>query len=205
MNADRKHLAIHAQIFISAVILSLMNLPANVLANDAPAVNPLPIQIDRIPSPYPGGYAYRIAYRMPVPLHVCWRFKTDFDNDFLLHNSIIDTHRLLRRTANGAVTETVYKAAPGKRFIWETNTDVRNHRMTFRLINPRSAGQDYHYGIIRMVAVGGHTLIIQQAYFDFAGAGLWVHYPWDGGMRDILKTTVRWEQETVNQLQLAYR
>jgi hypothetical protein len=163
------------------------------------------ISIQSIPSPHPGGYGYRIEYQMPVPLHVCWRFKTDFGNDFLRHNRIIASHRLLHHTANQAVTETVYTSAPDKRFVWETTTDARRHQMFFRLLNPHAAGQRYHAGVIRLVDKGRHTLIIQEAHFDFFGAGFWVHYPWQGGMREILETSARWEQKTVYQLQAAYR
>ena len=46
--------------------------------------------------------------------------------------------------------------------------------------------------------------MFQEAHFDFWGAGFWVHDPWQGGMRELLETSARWEQETIDQLQAAY-
>lgn len=195
---------VNAILLVLASLLILGN-PLPVYAEESPdAVLNRDIRIFRIPSPYGGGYGYRLKYSMPVPLDVCWRFKTDFGSDFLLRSSLITAHRLLRRNGNVAVTETVYAAAPGKRFIWKTTTDPRTHRMIFRLMNPHSAGQRYHSGVIRLIESGNRTVIIQEAYFDFVGAVFWVHNPLQGGMRDILKTTARWEQQTVGQLQAAY-
>ena len=151
------------------------------------------------------GYGYRIAYRVPADIDTFWRFKTDFDNDFLVHNRAITSHRLLRRHGNIAVTETSYSAAPGKRFIWETTTDAENHRMQFRLIDPGSSGQRHHWGFIQLIKDGHQTIVVQQAYFDFSGAGFWVVYPWQGGMRDVLKTNAAWEQEAIMRMQAAYR
>ena len=187
------------------LMLALFGVPSIQAGSLPGSANRYAIDIQSIPSPHPGGFGYRITYQMPVPLHVCWRFKTDFENDFLEHNRIITSHRLLHRTVNKVITETEYTSAPGKRFIWETTTDARNHLMFFRLINPHAAGQRYHAGVIRLVDKGRHTLIVQEAHFDFFGASFWVHYPWQGGMREILETSARWEQKTVDQLQAAYR
>lgn len=151
------------------------------------------------------GHGYRIVYRVPADIDTFWRFKTDFDNNFLIQNKTITSHRLLRRHNNIAVTETTYAAAPGKHFTWETTTDIDNYQMQFRLIDPRSSGQRYHWGFIQLIRDGHQTIVVQQAYFDFTGAGFWVVYPWQGGMRDVLKTNAAWEQEAIMRMQAAYR
>jgi hypothetical protein len=195
-----------AKIYRICILVIFLIPPVAVAAEDqVDAMVTRDIRILQIASPYEGGYGYRIEYRLPVPIDVCWRFKTDFENDFLLRNSLIASHRLLRRQGNVAITETTYRAAPGKRFIWETITDPRRHRMDFRLIDPGAAGQQFHEGVIRLIDQGSHTVIVQQAFFNFRGAGLWVHYPFRGGMREILTTTARWEQKTIGRLQAAYR
>lgn len=163
------------------------------------------VQISKLSPIHGEGYGYRIAYRVPVDIDTFWRFKTDFDNDFLIQNRTITAHRLLRRNGNIFVTETSYSAAPGKRFIWETTTDAENHRMQFRLIDPGSSGQRHHWGFIQLIRDGRQTIVVQQAYFDFSGAGFWVAYPWQGGMRDVLKTNAAWEQEAIMRMQAAYR
>jgi len=170
--------------------------------------HPLPVtgvQISELSPVQSEGYGYRIVYRVPVDIDTFWRFKTDFDNDFLIQNKTITSHRLLRRHKNIAVTETSYAAAPGKHFIWETATDSDNYQMQFRLIDPRSSGQRYHWGVIQLIRDGGQTVVIQQAYFDFSGAGFWVVYPWQGGMRDVLRTNAAWEKEAIMRMQAAYR
>ncbi len=47
--------------------------------------------------------------------------------------------------------------------------------------------------------------VVQQAYFDFAGTGFWEVNPWQGGMRDVLRTNAAWEQEAIMRMQAAYR
>jgi len=163
------------------------------------------VQISELAPVNGEGYGYRIVYRVPADIDTFRRFKTDFDNDFLIKNRTITSHRLLRRNGNIAVTETSYSAAPGKRFIWETTTDAENHRMQFRLIAPGSSGQRYHWGFIQLIKDGHQTIVVQQAYFDFTGAGFWVVYPWQGGMRDVLRTNAAWEQKAIMRMQAAYR
>ena len=47
-----------------------------------------------------GGKAYKLVYLVDVPIDVLWRFKTDFDADFLLTHEFIKKHRLVRKKRN---------------------------------------------------------------------------------------------------------
>lgn len=192
-------------LFVMAISVFAISL-ATAQAGDYSASLPVAgVQISELSPLHGEGFGYRIAYRVPADIDTFWRFKTDFDNDFLIKNRTITAHRLLRRNANIAVTETSYSAAPGKRFIWETTTYPEKHRMQFRLIDPGSSGQRYHWGFIQLIRDGHQTIVVQQAYFDFSGAGFWVVYPWQGGMRDVLKTNAAWEQAAIMRMQAAYR
>ena len=198
------HSNIRHLIVLTTLICIMTSTPVMASGNDSShcVAN---VQISEL-SPLQGeGYGYRLVYRVPVDIDTFWRFKTDFDNDFLVKNSTITSHRLLRRQGNVAVTKTTYTAAPGKFFIWETTTDPANRKMQFRLVDPRSSGQRHHWGFIRLIPDGRQTIVIQQAYFDFTGAGIWVAYPWQGGMRDVLRTNAIWEHETIMRLQASYQ
>lgn len=191
-----------------AILLSglcALTAPVAIAGGQSSALHVAGAEISDLSPLHGKGYGYRIVYRVPVDIDTFWRFKTDFDNDFLTQNRTITSHRLLRRQGNIAVTETAYSAAPGKRFIWETTADPDNCEMQFRLIDPGSSGQRYHRGFIRLIRDGRQTIVVQQAYFDFAGAGFWVVYPWQGGMRDVLRTNAAWEQEAIMRMQAAYR
>jgi hypothetical protein len=39
-----------------------------------------------------GGKAYKLVYLVEAPIDVYWKFKTDFDNDFLVKNKYIREH-----------------------------------------------------------------------------------------------------------------
>jgi len=151
-----------------------------------------------------GGKAYKLVYLVDVPISVLWRFKTDFDTDFLLTHKFITKHRFVGREQNGFITETEYTNTPGALFRWRTILFPSIHRMDFFLENPQECGQEFHYGHIQLTAQGQQTKVTQVAYFDFLGVTLWVHYPWKGGMTEFLEYTARWEQETVIRLQGSY-
>lgn len=163
------------------------------------------IRID-YPAPDPrGGRAYRLIYTVPVAKEVYWRFKTDFDNDFLLENRYIRFHRFVGRTGNRVVTETKYTSGPDVAFRWKTTVFEEAYRLAFLLLNPEECGQRFHYGHIELLRVPEGTRVTQEAYFDFWGASFWANYPWRGGMRDFLLYTARWEMETVTRLQGRYK
>ncbi|MGD8291402.1 MAG: hypothetical protein PVF37_06840 [Desulfobacterales bacterium] len=151
------------------------------------------------------GMGYKLVYLISAPLEAYWKFKTDFENDFLLTNKLISKHRLLKYKDNVAITENVYATKPGVRFRWRTMTLPNRHRLEFELQNPQECGKKFHYGHIQLKAAGDYTIVTQVAYFNFFGAALWMNYPWYGGMRYYLEYTARWEQETIIRLIDNYR
>lgn len=138
-----------------------------------------------------------MRYVIDVPRIVYWRFKTDFDSDLLLDNKFIEAHRVVGRSGRSVVTEDRYSYAPGAVFRWKTTVDRKDGTLRFVLLNPEQCGQRFHYGTIRVTGLGGKTLVVQEAHFDFFGASFWARYPWAGGMHAFLRDTARWEQATV--------
>jgi hypothetical protein len=162
------------------------------------------ISIHRITPARPGGQGYRLVYHVNVPVAVYWRFKTDFDNNFLVENKYIRDHRYISRKGNTVITEDKYTDGPDVYFIWQTRLDPRRLRLDFKLLNPKACKEKYHYGHIQIQAEGAGTRVTQVAYFDFWGASFWAYYPWQGGMRDFLVNTARWEQATAVRLKDRY-
>jgi hypothetical protein len=163
------------------------------------------ILIERLPSGPSGGQAYRLTYTANVPIDVYWRFKTDFDNNFLEKNKFILSHRFISRENNTVITENEYKSKPKVFFRWKTTFSVRNFRLDFVLLNPETTGHDFHYGHILMIPQGDNTTrIVQEAHFNFLGASFWAIYPWSGGMTEFLKYTAQWEQGMVLKLYNQY-
>lgn len=150
------------------------------------------------------GKGYKLVYTVDAPLEVFWKFKTDFDNDFLESNKYIKSHRFIGRQGNVVITHNEYANKPGKIFKWQTTVDPDRHRLDFKLLNPPESGQTYHYGYIQLESTGVKTKVTQVVYFDFFGASLWVNYPFYGGMQYYLKDTTRWEQETILKLKERY-
>ncbi len=147
-----------------------------------------------------GGRAYKLIYFVQAPIDSYWKFKTDFDNDFLVKNKYIQEHKFIMRTGNTVITENKYAYKPDVYFRWQTTVLPETHRLEFDLLNPEECGQKYHYGHIQLASVEAGTLVTQTAYFDFLGAAFWAIYPWRGGMKDFLSYTALWEQETMLQL-----
>ncbi|MGD8369201.1 MAG: hypothetical protein PVG78_16295 [Desulfobacterales bacterium] len=162
------------------------------------------VEVAKIAPDPRGGKAYRLRYVVDVPLEVYWRFKTDFDNAFLLDNKYIDDHRVLEQNETVVVTEDRYSHAPGAVFRWKTTPDKKNGRIDFVLLNPEQCGQRFHHGRIQVIGIGEKTLVVQEGFFDFFGAAVWAHYPWAGGMRHFLQYTARWEQNTVLRMRRIY-
>ena len=150
------------------------------------------------------GKGYKLIYLVDVPLQVFWKFKTDFDNKYLVSNKYINSHRFVSRHKNVVITENVYSSKPGATFRWQTTADSDSYRLVFRLLNPEECGQKYHYGHIQLEALGAKTKVTQIAYFDFFGVSFWVNYPFYGGMSDFLKYTTRWEQQAAIKLKDKY-
>ena len=162
------------------------------------------ILIFKLKSEHQEGQGYKLIYTVDAPLEVFWKFKTDFDNDFLESNRYIKSHRFIGRQGNSVITHNEYTDRPGKIFKWQTTIDSDRHRLDFILLEPTESGQKYHYGHIQLEALGPKTRVTQVAFFDFFGASLWVNYPFYGGMQFFLKNTTRWEQEAILRLKDRY-
>lgn len=150
------------------------------------------------------GRGYKLSYLIDAPIDVVWRFKTDFDNQFLLSNKFFTSHRLVNRDQDEVVTENVYSNKPKATFRWRTTLFADRRRLEFTLLNPEECGQKYHYGHIQLEAAGASTRVTQVAYFDFFGVSFWVNYPFSGGMSSFLRYTAAWEQQTVLDLRGKY-
>jgi hypothetical protein len=199
---------------LSCAILAILlyPLPDPVLAQTSPEFEPSidqlkqgEVYIYKLDTVDIAGKGYKLVYMVAAPLAVYWKFKTDFENDFLLTNKLITEHRLVAHKNNVAITESIYATKPGVRFRWRTISFPDIHRLDFELQNPKECGQKFHYGHIQLKSAGDRTIVTQTAYFDFFGATLWMNYPWYGGMRHYLKYTARWEQETITRLIDRYR
>jgi len=151
-----------------------------------------------------GGKAYKLRYLVQVPIDVYWKFKTDFDNDFLVRNKYIREHHFISRSGDKAITEDKYANAQDVFFRWETTMFQDIYKLEFVLLNPAQCGQNFHYGFIQMESVAEGTRVTQVAYFDFWGASLWADYPWGGGMEDFLTYTAQWEQKLVLNIKSRY-
>lgn len=162
--------------------------------------NPPPV-IERIRPDATDGEGYRMTYCVAVPLETYWRFKTAFENDFLVGNPHIRDHRYLGRKGNVVLTENRYTHNSKRLFRWETTVHDRDYRMDFKLLNPEEAGQQFHFGTIRLTSRGRTTMVSQEARFQFSGAAFWAFYPWRGGMRSFLQSFVSWEQKTAREWQ----
>jgi hypothetical protein len=153
-----------------------------------------------------GGEAYKLVYIVKAPIDTCWKFKSDFDNDFLEKNKYIQEHNFISQNGNKVITEDKYSNGPDVYFRWQTTVFPEAHRLDFVLLNPEQCRQKYHYGHIQLesVAEAEATRVTQVAYFDFWGASFWANYPWKGGMMDFLSYTAHWEQETIVHLKERY-
>lgn len=162
------------------------------------------VDITRLPPDPRGGQAYRLTYDVSLPLDVFWRFKTDFDNQFLEENKYILKHRLIATDGNVVETENIYSNSPTERFRWKTTIFAEEYRLDFELIDSASHHHKFHYGRIQLQPMGNVTRVTQTAYFDFLGATFWALYPWGGGMKAFLKYTAKWERETALRLHHHY-
>ena len=195
-------------VFSILLCLSPDPVPAQKAPEDEPDINQL-IQgkayVYKLDPEGSAGKGYKLVYMVAAPLGAYWKFKTDFENDFLLTNKLITEHRLVEHRNNVVITESIYATKPGVEFRWRTISFPDRHRLSFELQNPKECGQKYHYGHIQLEAAGEYTKVTQIAYFEFFGATLWMNYPWYGGMRYYLEYTARWEQETIMRLIDHYR
>jgi len=103
------------QFFVVAVFTILVCLsPDPVLAQkapeDEPDINQL-IQgkayVYKLDPEGSAGKGYKLVYMVAAPLGAYWKFKTDFENDFLLTNKLIKEHRLVEHKNNVVITESI--------------------------------------------------------------------------------------------------
>jgi hypothetical protein len=111
-----------------------------------------------------GGRAYKLVYIVEVPIDIYWRFKTDFDNDFLLNNKYIRKHRLVSRSDDTVITKNRYTMGPDADFKWETTVLEHAHRLEFVLLNPEQCGQRFHHGYIELSLEEKETRVTQLNY-----------------------------------------
>lgn len=152
-----------------------------------------------------GGEAYKLVYLVPVPVEVFWKFKTDFHGDFLETNKYVMSQRVIREEQNVAIIENRLSNKPDSKFIWRNILFPKKYRLDFVLENPEQCGQRFHYGYFQLEPLGSYTKVSHVAYFDFFGATIWAHYPWEGGMYAFLDYLARWEQETILKVKDEYQ
>ena len=180
---------------VLAAIVPFILITANASGDTDTTLVRYKISLEHLTPDEKGGYGYKLQYYVPAPIDVFWRFKTDFNSDLLLTSDELVGHRLVRTIGSSVITENRYATAPDLKFIWQTTVQPGQYRLEFKLLNAADCRHDFHYGTIQLSAAGDHTKVTQIAYFDFAGATLWVNYPWDGGMKSTLKRVVKWEQK----------
>ena len=151
------------------------------------------------------GRGFKLVYSVDAPLDVVWRYKTHFDNQGMLGNKFIDSHRLVSHIGNVAITETEYSSKPKVVFKWHTTIFPEQNLLKYVLLNPQECGQKYHYGYVQLEALDTGTRVTQIAYFDFFGVSLWVNYPFKGGMSSFLKYTAQWEQQFMSEFADQYK
>jgi hypothetical protein len=150
------------------------------------------------------GRRVRLIYYAPVNVETFWRFKTDFENDWLVSNRYIQAHRFIGRRGNVVVTETKYTHGPDVFFRWESRLFPESHTLRYTLLNPAECGQLYHRGVVTLASEGNLTRVRHTSQFAFAGAFIWAYLPGPAGMAEFFRYTARWEQETVLRLQVRY-
>ena len=180
--------------FLSMVILALLCVAGHAYATES-AINDQ-ISIEAFNYDVNRGYGYKLQYQVAAPIDVFWRFKTDFDSDFVLSNDELLEHRFVKTEGNSVITENRYAAAPSLRFLWQTTAYPKQYRLEFELLNAEDCRHDFHYGSIQLSPAGDHTKVTQIAFFNFRGASLWVKYPWYGGMKSLLTKVARWERQS---------
>jgi hypothetical protein len=68
--------------------------------------------IDQIAPDMRGGKAYKLVYLVKSLIDFYWKFKTDFDNDFLVKNKYIREHNFISQNGNTVITEEKYTSGP---------------------------------------------------------------------------------------------
>jgi hypothetical protein len=151
-----------------------------------------------------GGHGVRMVYYAPVKRDTLWRFKTDFQNEWLISNKYIESNRFIGRRGNEVLIATRYTYGPKVDFRWKTYLYSESRTMRYILLNPEECGQKFNEGWIKLEAVGDLTRVTQTSYFDFTGAFFWAKLPGPWGMAGFLRYTAKWEQATILRLKKVY-
>ena len=117
--SPRKRIPIFFAIAVS--LMGLFCLPSSTCsfaANSNPDEPENEISIAHLEPDDRGGKAYKLVYLVKVPIDVYWKFKTDFDNRFLVTNKYIREHHFISRSDNTVITENKYTNAPDVFFRW---------------------------------------------------------------------------------------
>ena len=122
------------------------------------------------------GAGYQLVYTVDAPIEVFWRFKTDFDNNFLLANKFIKYHKFISRRGNVVVTEDLFSEnlfghRRCSKSRWQTTRLPDTYRLDYILLTPRKCNQKFNYGHIHLETLAGieeKTKVTQMSYFDFS-------------------------------------
>jgi hypothetical protein len=192
-------------LWIGAAVLTMLSIPSGFTEETyltEPAhktqINTAPV-ISKLMPERKHGRGFKLEYSVNASLDVFWRYKTDFDNQHLLRNKLINSHRLVSRDGDVVITETEYSNKPNVVFRWKTTVFPDQYLLKYELLNPDECGQKYHYGFVQLEGQGLDTRVTQVAYFDFFGVSFWVNYPFKGGMSRFLKYTAQWEREYISE------
>lgn len=185
-----------SSVLVAATILMLLSVAGHADTRHSSVHDK--VVLEKISSAVSGGFGYKLQYYVAAPIETFWIFKTDFNSDILLTNDELIGHRLVRTEGNNVITENRYATAPGIRFLWQTTAIPEQYRLEFKLLNAEDCRHDFHHGTIQLSPAGSYTKVTQIAFFNFAGASLWVKYPWYGGMKSTLTKVVKWEQEAAS-------
>lgn len=84
------------------------------------------------------------------------------------------------------------------KIFWQTTVIPELYRLEFKLLNAEDCRHDFQHGTIQLTPAGSYTKIPQVAFFNFAGASVWVKCPWYGGMKSTLTKMAKWEQKAAS-------
>jgi hypothetical protein len=196
-----------AALAAAVVVSALMPAPASVRAAEHQALLErlaAKTQLEQVAVADGEGRRVRLTYYAPVAADIFWRFKTDFQNNWLVSNEYIEEHRFIGRNGNIVITETKYTYGPDVFFRWKTELIPAARTLRYTLLNPADCDQDFNYGVITLEPDGAYTRVTHTSHFDFTGAFIWAHLPGPWGMVDFFRYTARWEQETILRLEARY-
>jgi len=109
--------------------LSFLRLSGYSAETNTPKPTVKQVSVKRIEPDPRGGKGYKLTYMVQLPIDIYWKFKTDFDNDFLVTNKFIREHQFISRSGDSSITENKYVNAPDVFFRWQTRMYSERHRL----------------------------------------------------------------------------